>query len=86
MYAIVVRGDARFHLQIRRHELWPGEREDIEGDVYVFVDDAYALFDEYERPRRPVHRPISVAPYGMADFVVLTPEGHRLCFGSPVES
>jgi hypothetical protein len=30
VYAIVVRGDARFHLQIRRHELWPVEtREDI---------------------------------------------------------
>ena len=27
-------------------EFWPGEREDIEGDVYVFVDDAYTLFEE----------------------------------------
>jgi hypothetical protein len=86
VYAIVVRGDARFHLQIRRNGLWPGEREEIEGDVYVYVDDAYALFDEYTARGVPVHRPISVAPYGMADFVVLTPEGHRLCFGSPVES
>jgi hypothetical protein len=87
VYAIVVRGDARFHLQIRRHDVWPpGGREDIEGDAYVFVDDAYALFEEYERRGVPVHRPISVAPYGMADFVVLTPEGHRLCFGAPVES
>jgi hypothetical protein len=86
VYAIVVRGDARFHLQIRRHALWAGVREEIEGDVYVYVDDAYALFDEYTSRDVPMHRPISVAPYGMADFVVLTPEGHRLCFGSPVGS
>ena len=86
VYAIVVRGDARFHLQIRRHELWAGEREDIEGDVYVYVDDAYELFDELVARDVPMHRPISVAPYGMADFVALTPENHRLCFGSPVES
>jgi hypothetical protein len=86
VYGIVVRGDARFHLQIRRHDLWVGDREEIEGDVYVYVDDAYALADEYESRGVPFHRPISVAPYGMADFVVLTPENHRLCFGSPIES
>ena len=38
----------------------PGEREDIEGDAYVFVDDAYALFDELHRPRR------ADAPAGVA--------------------
>ena len=60
VYAIVVRGDARFHLQIRRHDVWPaGEREDIEGDAYVFVDDAYALFDEYTARGVPMHRPVS---------------------------
>ena len=62
-----------------------GEREDIEGDAYVFVDDAYALFDEYTARGVPMHRPVSRAPtYDMADFVVETPEGHRICFGSPV--
>ena len=85
VYAIVVRGDARFHLQIRRHDLWSGEREDIEGDAYVFVDDAFALYDEYVDGGVPMHRPVSRAPtYVMADFVVVSPEGHRICFGSPV--
>jgi hypothetical protein len=86
VYAIVVRGDARFHLQIRRHDLWPpGGREDIEGDAYVFVDDAYALFGELTARGVPMHRPASKAPtYDMVDFVALTPEGHRICFGSPV--
>jgi hypothetical protein len=86
VYAIVVRGDARFHLQIRRHDLWPaGEREEMEGDAYVFVDDAFALYDEYVARGVPMHRPVSRAPnYDMADFVVESPEGHRICFGSPV--
>ena len=71
---------------VTTHEVWPpGEREGTEGDAYVFVDDAYALFDELTDRGAPMHRPVSRAPnYDMADFVVESPEGHRICFGSPV--
>jgi uncharacterized glyoxalase superfamily protein PhnB len=84
VYAIVVMDDARVHLQIRRHDaLFVEPRESIETDVYVFVDDAYGLYDRYVAKGVTIHRPIEVAPYGMADFVVETPDRHRLAFGSP---
>jgi catechol 2,3-dioxygenase-like lactoylglutathione lyase family enzyme len=43
VYAIVRRADVEIQLQICRREIFPGEREDIESDTYVFVDDVDAL-------------------------------------------
>ena len=55
VYAIVQRGEVSIHLQIRRGEQPVRERESIETDVYVFVDDTDALFAEYEAKGVKVH-------------------------------
>ncbi len=84
IYAVLTRADAMVHLQIRRRDPFGGTREDIESDAYFYVEDADALLAEFrERGARVLREPMD-EPYGLRDFVIETPEGHRLLFGSPV--
>lgn len=84
VYAIVTRGSVDIHLQIRRRNVFASERERIESDVYVFVPDADAVFEELKTTGAVIHRQPEDAPYGLRDFVVEDLEGHRLVFGSPL--
>ena len=83
VYSIVRREEIEVHLQIRRREVFAHRREAIEGDAYFFVPDADILFDELQGRGAVFHRTIEDSPYGLRDFVVETPDGHRLTFGSP---
>lgn len=62
VYAIVNRDGVEVHLQIRRREVFAGERERIEGDVYLFVPDADALFEEFRAKGVTIHRAPEDAP------------------------
>lgn len=84
VYGIIKRGDAELHLQIRRRSLFEGDRESIESDVYVRVEDAASLHEELVRTGATIVRGLRDELYGMRDFAVVTPEGHRLVFGSPL--
>ncbi len=84
VYGIVRRDDIAVHLQIRRREIWAGERESIESDVYFYVADADSLLDELKgRGARILREPMD-EDYGLRDFVVEDLDGHRLVFGSPL--
>ena len=78
------RGEIELHLQIRRREIFAAKRESHEGDAYLFVPDADGLFEEFEAKGASIHRPIEDSPYGLRDFVIEDPEGHRLAFGTPL--
>ena len=84
LYAVVRRGGVEIHLQIRRRQVFAGEREGIESDTYVFVDDVDALFREFEAKGATILRPPEDEPYDLRDFVVEDPEGHRVVFGMPL--
>ena len=84
IYAIVRRGGIEIHLQIRRREAIVG-RESIEGDVYLFVPDVDDLFEEFRGKGVTIHRTPRDSPYGLRDFVIEDPEGHRLTFGTPLD-
>jgi uncharacterized glyoxalase superfamily protein PhnB len=47
------------------------------------VPGADALHDEFVARGVTVVQPLEDQPYGMRDFSVESPEGHRLLFGSP---
>ena len=85
VYAIVHRGDMSFHLQIRRGEIESRVREGIESDAYVYVTDADALHEEFVASGATILRGIQDEEYGLRDFCVETPDGHRLVFGSPLD-
>ena len=83
VYGIVNRAGLSIHLQIRRREL-PSNRERIESDVYLYVEDADALYEELAgRGARVLRKPES-EEYGLRDFVVEDLDGNRLVFGSPL--
>jgi len=84
VYAIIRRGAAEIHLQIRRRELRGGARESIECDAYVRVEDADALHADVVGRGAVVHFELCDQDYGMRDFTVEGPEGHRIAFGAPL--
>jgi len=81
VYALVRRGDIEIHLQIRRREVFAGRREGIESDSYVFVGDVDALFEEFQAKDVVILRAPENTFYGLREFVIEDPEGHRLTFG-----
>ena len=85
VYAVMRRGGSEVHLQIRRREVFTGPRGSFEGDAYVFVDDVDALFEELKRRGATILRPPMDEPYGLRDFTVETPDGHRVAFASDLE-
>ena len=85
VYAVMRRGGSEVHLQIRRRSVFAGARGSFEGDAYVFVDDVDALHEELKSRGASVSRPPMDEPYGLRDFTIETPDGHRVAFASRLE-
>ena len=84
VYAVVRRGEIEIHLQIRRGPFSGESREGIESDTYVFVSQVDALFEEFRAKGVVIHRAPENAAYGLRDFAIEDPEGHRLVFGESI--
>jgi len=82
-YAIVERDDVGVHLQLSPDGTPRSITDDNAYDAYVQVPRADALHDEFVARGVTVVQPLEDQPYGMRDFSVESPEGHRLLFGSP---
>ena len=52
--------------------------------AYVTVDDVDALYDELSARGASMHSPPVTKPWGMREFAVRTPDGHRMTFGAEV--
>jgi len=50
-------------------------------DAYIWIDDADALFAEYQAKGVPIARGLCDQEYGCRDFDVLDCNGYRVCFG-----
>lgn len=83
VYAIVERGSASIHLQIRRGDLPDRKRQAFERDVYVYVNDLDALHADLQRRGAVIKQRPRVAPYGIREIVVEDLNGYRLTFGEP---
>src|SRR5688572_10391235 len=84
VYAVVRRGGIEVHLQIRRRGIFAAPREDHEGDAYFQVADVDALRAEFAAKSVKFLRDVQDEPYGLRDFTIESPDGHRLTFGSPL--
>lgn len=51
--------------------------------AYVTVDDIDSLYDEFLSRGAPIRHPPQTKPWGMREFALQTPDGHRMTFGSP---
>jgi uncharacterized glyoxalase superfamily protein PhnB len=52
--------------------------------VHVLVDGVDALHEELSSRGAEVISPLTDTPWGLREFVIRTPDGHRLVFGEPV--
>ena len=52
--------------------------------AYVNVDDIDGLYGEFMSRGVPIRRPPETKPWGMREFALQTPDGHRMTFGSKV--
>jgi len=69
---------------MRPNHLARGEDDDS-WDAYIWVDDADALFREFQPKGVKIPRGICDQPYGCRDFDVEDCNGYRLCFGHDME-
>ena len=57
--------------------------EDGAWDAYIWVEDADALYSEFQAKVVKIARAICDQEYGCRDFDVEDINGYRLCFGQP---
>jgi DNA-binding transcriptional MerR regulator/catechol 2,3-dioxygenase-like lactoylglutathione lyase family enzyme len=60
---------------------WTGEAPPPPQSAYVYVEDPDSLCTEYQQAGADVVEPVASRPYGMRDFVVQDPDGHRFRLG-----
>lgn len=60
---------------------WTGDGPPPPQSFYVYVDDPEALCAEFEQAGGDIVDPVALRPYGMVDFVVRDPDGHRFTLG-----
>lgn len=60
---------------------WSGDSEPPAQSAYVYVEDPDALCAEYQQAGADVVEPVASRAYGMRDFVVRDPDGHRFTLG-----
>lgn len=86
-FAILRRDDIEIFLQQQAGYAAPddpGRREREAWDVYIVTDDVEGLYEEYSStPGVTISRPLCPQEYGMTEFDVIDPNGHRLVFAQP---
>ena len=60
---------------------WTGESPPPPQSAYVYVEDPDTLCAEYQQAGADIVDPVESRPYGMRDFVVRDPDGHRFTLG-----
>lgn len=51
--------------------------------AYLHVRDAAGLYQEYVERGVGIWHPLADKPWGMREFAIVTPDGHRIVFGEP---
>lgn len=49
--------------------------------AYLHIDDAAGLYRDYVSRDVEIWHPLQDKPWGMREFAVVTPDGHRIVFG-----
>jgi len=60
---------------------WTGDSPPPPQAAYVYVEDPDALCTEYQQAGADIVDPVASRPYGMRDFMVRDPDGHRFTLG-----
>jgi uncharacterized glyoxalase superfamily protein PhnB len=71
---MIMLGDCRTSLPV-------SELGDHNYFAYLLVDNAQEFYDEVRKNGIPIHHAIADKPWGMREFGVKSPEGHRIMIG-----
>ena len=90
-FTMVHRGGITIMLQqpeTRRFMHPNGKTDPKDGiwDAYIWVQDADALYDEFQKAGVKIARGICTQPYGCRDFDIKDCNRYRLCFGHDLEA
>lgn len=80
-WSFLSRGSFRVMLGECTDAVPPGELGDHSYYAYVTVSDVDALYAEYQRAGVVFTQALASKPWGMREFGIRTPDGHRLMFG-----
>lgn len=80
--AALASGDIEFFLLVP----WTGDTPVQPRTAYVYVEDPDALHAEYQQAGADIVSPVQSRDYGMRDFEVSDPDGHRLTLGRGEET
>ena len=79
-YAVLHQGDVQIHLMQTDQPIHPtGFRM-----MYVFVHDVDSAYQKAVEAGAKISSPIETKEYGMRDYEVQDPDGHRITFGMNV--
>ena len=85
-WAWLSRGDFRVGLGECANEPAASTLGDHSYVAYVTVDDVDALHAEFVERRVPIGQPPATKPWGMREFTIRTPDGHRMTFGAAIRT
>lgn len=80
-WQLVSRGSVRIMLGHCPDAMPASSTGDHSYFAYVEIDDVDALHDEFVSKGALILQPPADKPYGMREFVVATPDGHRMTIG-----
>jgi catechol 2,3-dioxygenase-like lactoylglutathione lyase family enzyme len=83
-WVFVQRDNCMIMLGDCRDALPPGKLGDHNWFGYLRVDNADAFFEELQGKPIKILSPIATKPWGMREFCVVSPEGHRIVIGQSV--
>jgi len=80
-WAFISRGACRLRLGHCPEAIPMSRTPDHSWFAYLHVSDAAGLYDETVRNGVPAWHPLADKPWGMREFAIVTPDGHRIVFG-----
>ena len=52
--------------------------------AYLHVQDISELYEQYVKEGVEIWHPLAAKPWGMKEFAIVTPDGHRIVFGERI--
>ncbi len=80
-WCFMARGACRLQLGECPDALPAAETGDHSYFAYLYVDAAQPLFEHAQREGADIVKPLADEPWGMREFALRTPDGHRIMVG-----
>ena len=85
-WAFLSRGACRLRLGDCPDAVPMSRTADHSWFAYLHVRDARELFRDFVSQGVEIWHPIADKPWGMREFAIVTPDGHRIVFGEDLQS